>query len=59
VSSVDDWSSSPTSAAIAAATQAIGTFPLPLGSKDAALLITLAPGAYTVEVSGSGNVPMA
>ncbi len=55
VSSVDDWSSSPTSAAIAAATQAIGTFPLPLGSKDAALLITLAPGAYTVEVSGSNG----
>lgn len=55
VSSIDDWSASPTAAVIAAATQAIGTFPLPFGSKDAALFITLAPGAYTVEVSGNNG----
>ena len=55
VSSSDDWSSSPSAAVIAAATQAVGTFPLPAGSKDAALFITVAPGAYTVEVSGKNG----
>ena len=32
-----------------------GAFPLPAGSKDAALLITLQPGSYTVVVTGVGN----
>ena len=34
---------------------AVGAFPLGSGSKDAALITTLAPGAYTVQISGVGG----
>lgn len=37
-------------AAIAAASEACGAFALPAGSADSALLVTLAPGAYTAQV---------
>jgi hypothetical protein len=37
------------------ASGSIGAFPLPAGSRDAALVITLAPGAYTAAVSGVGD----
>jgi photosystem II stability/assembly factor-like uncharacterized protein len=40
---------------IEAATAAAGAFPLTGQSKDAALLITLVPGNYTVQVSGANN----
>ena len=40
-----------------AATLAVGAFPLRAGSADAALIATLAPGAYSIVVGGgSGNV---
>jgi hypothetical protein len=41
-------------AALVAAQQAVGAFPLPAGSKDAVLYLTLAPGAYTAQVTGVG-----
>ena len=44
-----------TPATIAAASLRVGAFGLQAGSKDAALLITLQPGAYTVQVTGVGN----
>jgi hypothetical protein len=44
----DDWTG--TQAAELAAK--VGAFPLPAGSKDAVLLATLAPGAYTLQVRG-------
>lgn len=31
----------------------VGAFELPAGSKDAALVVTLAPGSYTVQLSGN------
>lgn len=38
------------------ATQAsVGAFPIPAGSKDAAVIVSLGRGAYTVHVSGVGN----
>ena len=43
------------------ATTQVGAFPLPSASKDSALLVTLAPGAYTVvvtSVSGSTGVAL-
>jgi len=43
----DTWSP-----ALASTFTAVGAFALPAGSKDAALLVTLAPGGYTVQVSG-------
>jgi hypothetical protein len=33
----------------------VGAFPLIAGSKDAALIVTLPPGAYTAQVSGNGG----
>jgi len=44
----DTWSSSLTSTF-----SAVGAFSLTTGSKDAALLVTLNPGGYTVQVSGA------
>lgn len=41
--------------ALAAAARASGAFALPAGGKDAALLLTLAPGAYTVHISAASG----
>jgi hypothetical protein len=44
----DTWSS-----ALTSTFSAVGAFGLTASSKDAALLVTLAPGGYTVQVSGA------
>lgn len=52
----DDWGTGTSTAAQIAGTSAqVGAFALPAGSKDAALLIALQPGTYTVQVTGVGN----
>ena len=60
----DDWETPfalaggllPASAAdVAAAAAATGAFPLPGGGKDAAVLLTLQPGAYSAVVSGANG----
>ena len=48
----DNWSGD---AELAAAFAAAGAFALPADSKDAAVLIRLPPGGYTVNVSGTGG----
>jgi uncharacterized delta-60 repeat protein len=48
----DNWSDQPEAAAVAAAALSAGAFALPAGSRDAALLVTLEPGAYSVQGSG-------
>lgn len=48
----DDWSAASNSAAVATAAGAVGAFSLSAGSRDAALLLTLPPNAYTAQVSG-------
>jgi len=48
----DDWSASPSSPAIAHAATVAGAFELPVNSRDAALVVSLEPGAYTAVVSG-------
>jgi hypothetical protein len=49
----NDWSSDASAAAqVAAAEAAAGAFHLQNGSKDAAVVLTLAPGPYTVHVAG-------
>ncbi|MEI6785389.1 MAG: hypothetical protein WCQ21_31205, partial [Verrucomicrobiota bacterium] len=48
-------SSSADAAAIMAASVQVGAFTLPANAADAAILINLAPGAYTAQVSGIGN----
>jgi hypothetical protein len=45
----DDWE-----AALAPAFASVGAFALTPGSRDAALVVTLPPGAYTAQVSGVG-----
>ncbi len=49
IDSNDDWG---TATGVAAASSTVGAFALPAGSKDAALVKTLSPGAYTAQVSG-------
>lgn len=48
----DNWGGSPE---LAAAFAAAGAFALPPDSRDAAVLVRLPPGAYTVTVSGVAN----
>jgi hypothetical protein len=47
----DNWSGQ----ALVDAAVAAGAFPLVAGSKDAALLLTLAPGSYTAVITGVGG----
>jgi mRNA-degrading endonuclease toxin of MazEF toxin-antitoxin module len=49
----NDWGGT---AALASAFTAVGAFPLPSNSRDAAALVTLSPGAYTVRTTGVANV---
>ncbi len=55
VTSNDRWDSSDNTAAVTAASETAGAFALAANRQDAALLITLPPGAYTVEVKGKGE----
>lgn len=57
IASNDDWSASAEAAAIATATTSAGAFALPGDSRDAVLLVTLAPGAYTAVVAGKSAAP--
>ncbi|HUR56517.1 MAG TPA: CotH kinase family protein, partial [Opitutaceae bacterium] len=52
IASNDRWSEGDAAAAIEVASGRVGAFALTPGSEDAALLITLPPGNYTVEVKG-------
>jgi hypothetical protein len=49
------WSTSGDAAAIAEATARTGAFPFAASSADAALIISLAPGAYTAQITGAGG----
>jgi sugar lactone lactonase YvrE len=44
-----------TAATLTSTAAQVGAFPLIAGSKDAALIVTLPPGAYTAQVSGNGG----
>jgi hypothetical protein len=55
VASNDRWEAAPEVAALKTATERAGAFALAANSEDAALLLTLPPGAYTVEVRGKGE----
>jgi hypothetical protein len=51
----DDWDSGADAATTAAVSAQVGAFPLLAGSKDAALVVVLPPGIYTVVASGVGG----
>lgn len=55
VASNDDWGSPDGGAAIALAAREVGAFALTAGSRDAALLVTLEPGIYTVVTSAAAG----
>lgn len=48
----DNWGGG---SSLAAAFNQVGAFPLAADSRDAALLVTLEPGNYTVQVAGVGG----
>lgn len=50
----DNWGSAGNASEVAAAVTQVGAFPLGNGSRDAALLVSLAAGSYTASVSGVG-----
>ena len=49
------WSTSPDATQIAAGAALVGAFALSNGSADSALVISLAPGAYTSQVSAASG----
>jgi hypothetical protein len=51
----DNWGNATSAPAITAAAASVGAFALTDSSRDAVLLLTLPPGAYTAQVSGAGN----
>jgi hypothetical protein len=51
----NDWATGDDAAIIAQASTAAGAFPFENGSKDAAMIVMLPPGAYTVQLSGVAN----
>lgn len=50
-----DWSTATNSAQIASTASTVGGFALAAGAGDAALLVDLAPGSYTVELAGASD----
>ena len=51
----DNWSESPDAGAVALAAAQSGAFAFAPGSRDAALVVTLPPGAYTAFVEGANG----
>jgi len=49
----DDWWQGTTVATMTGVFSSVGAFPLAAGSRDAALVATLPPGSYTVQVTGA------
>ena len=55
VATNDRWQAAENASAVTTASGNAGAFALAANSEDAAMLITLPPGAYTVEVKGKDN----
>lgn len=55
VAANDDWREAPNATTAAAAMLAVGAFALDPQSRDAAMLVLVEPGSYTVQVSGVGG----
>lgn len=53
----DDWTAGPDPQLVAALSERAGAFPLPPGSLDAALVLSVEPGSYTVIVRGADATP--
>jgi hypothetical protein len=55
ISTNNDWQQNQNVTEIGLATPQVGAFALPAGSRDGVLLVTLEPGAYTVQVAAQGS----
>ncbi len=55
VASNTGWGTNPSPSQIGSVAAQVGAFPLVSGSADCALIVSLPPGSYTVQVSGVGN----
>ena len=55
IASNDNWQTQSNPQAVATAAVTVGAFALAANSKDAALVLTLEPGAYTLQASGVGG----
>jgi hypothetical protein len=51
----DNWGTGEEAGIIASAASAAGAFPFPAGSRDAAMIVMLPPGAYTAQLVGVGG----
>ena len=51
----DNWDEVGAGVSIAAASAAVGAFPLRPGGRDAAIILNLFPGAYTAQLSGADD----
>ena len=49
------WNSAANATEIRATAARVGAFALTEGSRDSAMLVSLSPGAYTVQVSGANG----
>ena len=55
LASNDNWGTAATQPTLVAASATAGLIPLADGSNDAAMLVDIAPGSYTVRLSGTGG----
>lgn len=53
IASNTGWGSASNTLEISAAAASVSAFPYPAGSADSAMLVTLAPGVYTAQVTGA------
>jgi hypothetical protein len=51
----NDWTETASVAQVTSTSPVVGAFPLNGGSRDAAIVLQLSPGAYTVQVTGVGT----
>ncbi len=55
IASNDNWQEQASAAAVSSTAVQTGAFALAVGSKDSALVLTLEPGSYTLQVAGAGR----
>jgi hypothetical protein len=55
IASNTGWGTGSNAAQIPGLSSSVGAFPLVAGSADCALIVSLQPGSYTIQISGVGN----
>jgi hypothetical protein len=55
IASNNDWTEAAAVSQVTSTSPMVGAFPLNEGSRDAAVVLQLSPGSYTVQISGANN----